>query len=324
MADAEAILRNLYVHFPFCRRKCTYCSLYSRVGVSEDDRAEYVRRIAGEISGRFDTIYFGGGSPALCDLRPIFDRLDGAEEFTVELHPHDVRDEKLAELKAGGVNRLSIGVQSLEDKTLAAMGRGYTAIEAFRAVEKARRYFDNVGIDLIIGYPGDASVVAGLDAWGLTHCSVYSLQNERGLENVPDDDFVLDRLSETAAYLESIGLKRYEISNYARPGYECRHNLATWRGEDYLGIGEGAFGRVGLTRTKSGKIYETLTADKDRIERTIFSLRTRYGLDASDFPAWRKILDAFVEEGLLTHENTVYRLTSRGMEVCDTILTELL
>lgn len=314
---------NLYVHFPFCRAKCTYCSLYSKVGVSAEARQAYVSKLAERISGRFKTVYFGGGSPALCDLRPIFARLEGADEFTVELHPNDITEAKLAELKAGGVNRLSIGVQSLDDKILAEMGRGYTKVEAFKAIELARKSFDNVGIDLIIGYPGDASRVDGLSELGLTHASVYSLQNERGLKDVPEDDWVLDRLKEAAEYLESIGLKRYEISNYAREGYECRHNFAVWRGEDYLGLGEGAFGRVGLNRTKNGKVYETVDERFDRLERKIFRLRTREGLDASGEPEWLKSLDCFVEEGLLKRDGWIYRLTSRGMEVCDSILAQI-
>ena len=118
-------MRNLYVHFPFCRTKCSYCALYSRPGVGAEERAEYVRRLAERIGkgNAFSTVYFGGGSPALCDLRPAFDALAvGPDaEFTVELHPLDVTDATLATLKAGGVNRISMGVQSLDDATLAAM-----------------------------------------------------------------------------------------------------------------------------------------------------------------------------------------------------------
>lgn len=337
MADSSAV-KNLYVHFPFCRAKCTYCSLYSKVGVSESARAEYVRKLANEISSALTpnhqpltTIYFGGGSPALCDLRPIFEKLRGAEEFTVELHPLDVTKAKLAELKAGGVNRISMGVQSLDDKTLAAMGRGYTVEEALRAFELVRKYFDNAGIDLIVGYPSDESWLGRGDGPKavrrfslMTHCSVYSLQNERGLKGVPKDEWVLDRLIEVADELKAMGLGRYEISNYAREGYECKHNLAVWRGEDYLGLGEGAFGRIGLDRTKNGKIYETVSERADQLERKLFRLRTREGLDASGEEAWTRMLDSFVTEGLLTREGAIYRLTDRGTEVCDTILVNLI
>jgi len=335
---------NLYVHFPFCRAKCSYCALYSRTGVSSSDRADYVRKLVAEIGAecrtsrvRLKTVYFGGGSPALCDLSPlasILRPLCGEEtEFTVELHPLDVTVAKLRQLKDLGVNRLSMGVQSFDDAVLSDMGRGYAVAEAERAFELAKVHFDNVGIDLIVGYPGERTRVGqwrtGLERFcgmGLRHCSVYSLQNERGLENVPDDDTVLDEIRQIAMCLRELGLERYEISNYAVPGFECRHNLSVWRGEDYVGVGEGAYGRVGLTRTvgrKSGVATSTVTSEEDRKERTLFRLRTREGIDASCYPEWETVLDRHVREGLLTRAGKVYRLTDRGTEVCDSILTDL-
>ena len=352
------MVSNLYVHFPFCRRKCSYCALYSRTGVSQSDRDAYVRRLSSDLLGlsasqplRLSTVYFGGGSPALCDLRPILDALavaapvrenaDGTVEFTVELHPLDVTEELLKILRDGGVNRISMGVQSLDDAVLADMGRGYTVDEAERAFALVKRFFDNAGIDLIVGYPGEEVERSGgggewnlkrLESWGLKHCSVYSLQNERGLENVPDDDWTLDRLRHSAECLREMGLERYEISNYAVPGYECRHNLAVWRGEDYVGLGEGAYGRVGLRRTSNlrTRISESeVTPEEDVKERTIFRLRTREGLDAallSSLPSHSSLiaaLDRHVADGLLTREGSVYRLTDRGTEVCDSILVDL-
>lgn len=343
---------NLYVHFPFCRAKCSYCALYSRVGVSPSKRAAYVRRLADELGARcrtpraaLRTIYFGGGSPALCDLSPLASALrplcGEGTEFTVELHPLDVTEAKLSELKALGVNRISMGVQSLDDAVLADMGRGYTVAEAERAFRRVKRHFDNAGIDLIVGYPpprtADGSVsadkswddVRGLGDWGLRHCSVYSLQNERGLKGVPDDDWTLDKLRSVARSLRELGLERYEISNYAMPGFECRHNQAVWRGEDYVGLGDGAYGRVGLDRTFSGKVTETLSDERDLTERTIFRLRTREGLDAASYrshPTFEDFvaaLDRSVVRGLLDKSGTVYRLTERGTEVCDSILAEI-
>ena len=328
------MVENLYVHFPFCRRKCSYCALYSRAGASRADRDAYVGRLAREIGAecltpraKLKTVYFGGGSPALCDLSvlaPTLRPLCGAKtEFTVELHPHDVTESKLAELKALGVNRISMGVQSLDDAVLADMGRGYTVAEAERAFALVKRQFDNSGIDLIVGYPGDAAWdLRRLSGWGLRHCSVYSLQNERGLKNVPDDDTVLDRLRHIAICLGKMGLERYEISNYAVPGCECRHNLAVWRGEDYIGIGDGACGRIGLRRTKFGK-EELVSPEFDQKERRLFRLRTREGLDASGRPEWEPVLAKYCVEGLLTQEGRIYRLTERGTEVCDSILAEL-
>ena len=259
-------------------------------------------------SGPFKTVYFGGGTPARCDLRPLLKVLS-ADEFTVELHPLDVTRELLSQLRDGGVNRISMGVQSFNDDTLRDMGRGYTAAQAHRAFDLVREYFDNAGIDLIVGYPGDHWE---LEDWGYRHLSIYSLILEpksilaRQNCELPGDDEVLDRIRELAGELARLGLRRYEISSYAVPGYECRHNLAVWRGEDYLGIGEGA--ESGLNR--------------DRREKML-SLRTYLGLDADEFPEWRATLEFYQRQGLLTREGSVFRLTPRGTEVCDAILADL-
>lgn len=347
---------NLYAHFPFCRRKCAYCALLSRAGTTPAVRDDYALAVAAAIRARppeerLSTVYFGGGSPALCDLKPVLDalapRLAEGAEFTVELHPLDVTDALLATLAAGGVNRVSMGVQSLDAATLAAMGRGYAPDDARRAFDAVRRRFENAGVDFIVGYPGDPC--RGFDAlgdWGLAHCSVYSLilEEKSALAHrlarvpdaaaaFPDDDTVMDRIREVAARLAAIGLERYEISNYALPGRACRHNLAVWRGEDYVGIGEGAFGRIGLARTEGRGAPNatppfvtettTVTVEEDARERALFRLRTREGLDTAHFPAWRRPLNGFAAEGLLTRDGETYRLTARGAEVCDSILAEL-
>ena len=295
-------------------------------------------------------------------MRPIFEALapllTSDTEFSVELHPLDVTDDLLAQLRDGGVNRISMGVQSLDDATLAAMRRGYTTAEAAKAFARVKKVFDNAGTDFIIGFPGDPCTgFQQISDWGQTHVSVYSLQNERNLENVPDDDWVMDRLRETSTFLATIGLKRYEISNYAKPGFECRHNQAVWRGEDYLGLGEGAFGRIGRLRTKNlgdkplgswgqapngwgqtptspgdrpcggwGQTpteVEEVTAEQDALERRIFRLRTSEGLDAHGHPEWGQALAAHCRNGLLVKDGDIYRLTARGAEVCDSILVDL-
>lgn len=341
-------MRNLYVHFPFCRQKCAYCALYSRPGADAVMRANYVRRLVDEVRAQTElrpaTVYFGGGTPALCDLSPLGAALrplgDKMVEFTVELHPLDVTEAKLAELAAVGVNRISMGVESLDDATLSSMGRGYTIAEAERAFALVKRFFDNAGIDLIVGYPGDpCSGWSRLKDWGLRHCSVYALQNERGLKGVPTDDWMLDQVAEAERCLGELGLERYEISNYAVPGFECRHNLAVWRGEDYLGLGEGACGRVGLRRTRglrTGYSETTVTSEEDFKERTIFRLRTCEGFDFAAYcsrlhanasrsaDALQAVLSRHVAAGLLKRKDQVYFLTSRGREVCDSILLDLM
>ena len=354
-------VRNLYVHFPFCRRKCTYCTLFSRAGISSSDRAKYVNELASAIQTLFppgdtpplSTIYFGGGSPALCELSPIFDalsaKIDAKTEFSVELHPLDVTHENLKSLKKGGVNRISMGLQSLNDDILKHMGRGYTFAEAEKSFLLIKEYFTNAGIDLIVGYPGDtwghSPHLNRIASWGLTHCSAYSLilEENSALHRIgtppPEDEELMDSLASAARFIEEIGLRRYEISNYAIPGLECRHNLATWRGEDYYGLGIGAYGRIGLKRTRNwwgerrghspdwwghSPEMEEVSEEFDFKERRLFALRTIEGLDASERPEWAQILDRFTAEGLLTKKASRYILTSRGREVCDSILAELI
>lgn len=347
---------NLYVHFPFCRAKCTYCALHSRGGSTAAERAAYVARLAAVVRDRLpaaplDTVYFGGGTPALCDLAPLLDalapRLASGAEFTVELHPRDVTRATLQTLKAGGVNRISMGVQSLDDDILKHMARGYTFDDAERAFGLVKNSFDNAGIDLIVGYPGETAALlprhARLANWGLAHCSVYSLILEEksrlfrllsgvgqaALDQPPSDETVLDRLAAVARFLAELGLQRYEISSYAVPGRECRHNLATWRGEDYIGLGEGAHGRIGRIRTQNWMgedlaAFEQVSEESDRKERLLFRLRTRDGLDATLLSEdGQAVLDQNCRAGLLTRDGTIYRLTARGTEVCDAILAEL-
>ena len=341
---------NLYVHFPFCRAKCAYCALLSRVGSTPEARRAYCTRLAADVAPPYSTIYFGGGSPALCDLTPLFEALrvrGGDCEFTVELTPLDARPDALEALWEGGVNRISMGVQSLDDDVLKAMGRLHTAAEAeaaFRAVRAAG--FTNAGIDLIAGWPGTTpdswrTTLARATALGLDHCSVYTLIREpktrldlavrRGKLVLPSDDAALAQVDAARTALAEAGLARYEISNYARPGFECRHNLAVWRGEDYVGLGEGAHGRVGLVRTASG-VETMVTPEEDAVERALFSLRTREGLSlervarlwpalAPRLSAWRETLEFFKRQGLV---QDAYRLTPRGAEVCDAILADLL
>ena len=343
--------RNLYVHFPFCRSKCSYCALYSRSGSDAGQRDRYIEILRREISGLdgvFDTVYFGGGTPAMCDLGKLgpllLPRLAPDCEFTVELHPLDVSGETLSMLRQCGVNRISMGLQSLDDATLSDMGRGYTFAVAERAFSKIKEVFDNAGVDIIAGYPFDVwteSRFSRLGQWGLRHCSVYSLQFEpesalyrRKGAKAPDDDILMDAVRAAAEKLESFGLKRYEISNYAVEGFECRHNLAVWRGEDYIGIGAGACGREGLIRTRNRGLPEEgfmgMKAEReevdeifDRKERSIFSLRTIDGLEAVDDPLMLEVLKRHEADGLVRFDRGVFKLTDRGCEVCDSILADL-
>lgn len=349
---------NLYVHFPFCRAKCAYCALLSRAGSTAAARAAHVARVLRELpEGPFETVYFGGGTPALCDLAPLLaalkPRLAPGAEFTVELHPADVAAALLDTLRHGGVNRISLGVQSFDDAALAAMGRGHTACEAEAAFRRVQAVFPNAGLDLIAGWPGTAetswrTTLARARALEPVHMSCYTLIREpktrldravrAGRLTLPDDEAALGQIAVAHEVFAAAGLVRYEVSNYAKPGFACRHNSAVWRGEDYVGLGEGAHGRLGLTRTVGTATgYETtaVTEWEDAFERAVLGLRTAAGLDLADvarrhpllapyLPAWHTRLMALVAPGILSVP-TPRRFvpTARGFEVCDAVMAEL-
>ena len=349
---------NLYVHFPFCRTKCAYCALLSRAGTTPAARAAHVVRVVRDCpSGPFETVYFGGGTPALCDLAPLLaavkGRLAAAAEFTVELHPLDVSDALLETLRQGGVNRISLGVQSLDDAALAAMGRGHDARAAEAAFRRVRAVFPNAGLDLIAGWPGtdDArwrATLARALALAPVHVSCYALIREprtrldravrAGRLVLPDDAAALDQVAAARDAFAAAGFVRYEVSNYARPGFACRHNAAVWRGEDYVGLGEGAHGRVGRTRTvgvADGYEAASVAPLEDAFERAVLTLRTAEGIDlaavsrrfpllAPRLPGWRARLEALVAPGILRRAAPDrFVPTARGFEVCDAVMAEL-
>jgi len=367
---------NLYLHFPFCRSKCAYCALKSYGGKSSEVRGAYARRLSEEIAEldhpaqEAHTIYLGGGTPALCPLDPIFDALrakgllTGDYELTVELHPLDVTAETLDILRAGGVNRVSIGVQTFDDSMLSFLNRRHTAADAIAAIDTLGPLFPSVGMDLIVGLPCPPDLNAIKEVLpALNHVSVYTLIREPNTRLdldvkkkravLPDDAKALAEFASLRALLVSSGFMRYEIANFARPGFECRHNFAVWRGEDYIGLGDGACGRCGNVRTVGEKSASTseggnsgsectfsyskerLTQEADAVERALFSLRTSDGLDLKRISRlwpilslrileWRDILAFHAGKGLLAGDGQTYRLTQRGAEVCDSILEDLI
>lgn len=265
---------GLYVHFPFCAAKCPYCHFYS-VPWSENGARRWREGLEREAAAAaaeglaFDTIYLGGGTPSL--LQPdeltavvggLRERLDlDPVEFTIEVNPSGVRTGFLQGWRDAGVTRLSVGVQSFDDGVLKTLGRDYAAAEALRFCRAAREAgFDALAIDLMIGVPGETPLavertLAPLLELDPDHVSVYFLESVEGLpfekvlERRPvDDDAAVDNFARMAGALAEAGLPRYEISNFARRGKECRHNLKYWRYETFLGLGPSASSHVGNRR----------------------------------------------------------------------------
>ena len=266
---------GIYLHWPFCRSKCPYCDFNSHVREQVDQARwrqallaeldHYARSTAGR---RLDSVFFGGGTPSLMPpstVAALIDRiahhwpLSKDVEITLEANPTSVEAANFADLAAAGVNRISLGVQALDDSALKFLGRGHNTAEALAALDVARRHFSRFSFDLIYARPGQTcqSWAAELDrALELAgeHLSVYQLTIEantafegayrRGEFVMPAQETAADLFEATQAKLAEAGLPAYEISNHARPGAECRHNLVYWQGGDYLGIGPGAHGRL--------------------------------------------------------------------------------
>lgn len=276
--------RALYIHWPFCAKKCPYCDFNSHVRDLVDvaawrDALLADMRNEAELAGGepLHSIFFGGGTPSLMPPALVEALLQKAEalwgfdaniEITLEANPSSVEAANFAALTQTGVNRVSLGVQSLEDDTLQFLGRLHGAQEALDAVETAQQNFDRVSIDLIYARPGQSAEqwTAELSralALGTDHMSLYQLTIEpntrfatdvrRGVFTPLDDDPAGDLYALTQKIMNAAGLPAYEISNHAKPGQESRHNLTYWRYQDYCGIGPGAHGRRGGVATERHK-----------------------------------------------------------------------
>lgn len=348
-------MKHLYIHFPFCTGRCAYCAFLS--GPPPADPAAYVDDLLREAAergfssiGPLDSLYCGGGTPALLGERGfvrlresgLFSLAEGAE-WTVELHPAAITEPLVRPLADLGVTRLSIGVQAFDDATLVRCNRRHTVRQALDAIAIARAAIPDTGIDLIAGLPGVSSsewtqTLRQAVSLDLPHISVYALSIEpestwgRAGISPPDPDALCDAVAEAADTLSAAGLRRYETSNYARPGLECRHNLNTWHGGDYLGLGRGAVSRLGCLRRSGDGTEETLAPEDDALERALTGLRLAEGFDLeatlARFPIlapyrerWAKRLADFRAHGLLTADNAP---TRRGYEVLDAMERELL
>lgn len=250
--------RGLYIHVPFCLSKCPYCDFYSE-RYSRSLAEEYKKAVQRNLSfydDVFDTVYFGGGTPILLsrEIREIMNNVNHTEkaEITVEANPCVCDAKRLEELLESGVNRLSIGVQSLNDRELAFLGRRHTAEQAVKAINCSHLAgFRNISADLMLGLSGQtkASVQQSVEALAslpITHVSAYLLKIESGTPfaakklDLPDDDESAELYLFTAELLEELGFSQYEISNFARDGFTSQHNLHYWHCDEYLGVGPAA------------------------------------------------------------------------------------
>ncbi len=377
---------GVYLHWPFCRSKCPYCDFNSHVRAAID-QARWRRALCAELehaaaeSGprRVTSVFFGGGTPSLMPPETVaaaleqIDRLWGlapGTEITLEANPTSAEAERFASFAAAGVNRLSLGVQALDDAALKFLGRQHSAAEALAALELARTAFPRISFDLIYARPGQSAAawqaeLAEALALGPEHISLYQLTIEegtafhgawrRGELVLPEEDAAAGLFEATAAQLGEAGLPAYEISNHARPGAECRHNLTYWRYGDYAGVGPGAHGRLtrgGVKRATRAhrapeawlelverhghgwRSVEAIAADQRLAELVMMGLRLSEGIarralrqelgaEPEDLLP-RARLDRLVAEGYLVVDAEGLRATPAGRQRLDALLGFLL
>jgi len=378
------VTAGLYVHFPFCAAKCPYCHFYSerptaaglrawREGlVREAEAAEAAEtdRAPGADGLRFDTLYIGGGTPSLlapgevAAARGLAETRFGAAiaEFTLEANPGGEGEGFLGGWRDAGVTRLSVGAQSFDDAVLRTLGRGHTAGEALRFCRAARRAgFDVLAVDLMTGIPGESAGSAARSVRTLLdlepdHVSVYFLESVEGLpfeeelrRRPVDEDAAVEAFRRAADALEAAGLRRYEVSNFARPGRECRHNLKYWRYGPFLGLGPAAGSHIGRRRwtnlpslaawsealgegrSPRAEVVELDAAEAAR-EALVVGLRLvegvdiraigeRFGVDLAALHG--RAIDELVADGLVIRSGDRLRIPPDRLLVSNSILSRL-
>jgi putative oxygen-independent coproporphyrinogen III oxidase len=378
---AEAF--GVYVHWPFCLSKCPYCDFNSHVRHAGVDEARFARAFAAEIAataarvpGRtVSTIFLGGGTPSLMQPATVGAILDAiarhwrvaAEvEVTLEANPTSVEATRFRGFRTAGVNRVSLGVQALDDAALKELGRLHSAEEALAAVAIARATFDRYSFDLIYARPGQtpgewAAELARALAQAGEHLSLYQLTIEQdtpfaalqaaGKLVVPDDDAARTLYDTTQEVCAGAGLPAYEISNHARPGAECRHNLVYWRAQEYAGIGPGAHGRLDLASSRHATATEkrpeawlmrvealghgvvtdeALTGEQMADEFLLMGLRLAEGVDPARYaelagrPLDPRRVARLREQGAVElTANGMLRVTLAGFPVLDAVVADL-
>lgn len=368
-AAGDARPLGLYVHVPFCRTRCRYCDFY-RVGENRGRMDRFLAALALEIDGWSElggrsvaTVFLGGGTPSLlepAEIAALLERLGGRFRFaadveiTAEANPSDLAPQRLSGLREAGVNRLSIGVQSFVDRELRLLGRRHDAARAAEAFAGARRAgFESLSIDLMVGIPGqtDGSFARSLERaveLAPDHLSLYLLEVHPGSEIdglrrrrprlFAGEEGQRRRYLRLRERLVEAGYRQYEISNFARPGHECRHNLGYWRCGDWLGLGPAAHSSVGGRRFRHLPDLEAWIADPLAVEevpsdlaseRVFLGLRLSEGIEAdlltaagiSSEEAARRLarLAPFIER-----TGDRLRLTPEGVLVSNPVLAELL
>ena len=358
---------SVYIHFMYCKSRCPYCDFFRALKPRDFDENEYVKTIISDLERlrsltgkrRVKSVFFGGGTPSILSENAVGEILDNIDkcydikkgaEISLEANPNTYDRDKFKGFNIAGVNRLSLGVQALDDKRLKALGRTHNLNEAREAIKTAVELFDKSSIDLIYALKDQefCDWVKEIDealSFGVKHISLYQLTIEEGTvfykKNIKgmDEDLSAKFYEDTVCYLASKGFDRYEVSNFAKDEYNRSvHNMVYWQGGDYLGLGMGAHGRLNLEGKNfslvDGKICEQLTSDERAMELVIMGLRIKEGINVKKFYEISKIglfdyLDMnkvmmFRDEGLLCFDEYSLRLTNKGFLVMDKIIEQII
>ena len=360
-------MAGFYVHLPFCAKRCLYCDFFSTTLLPR--RAAYVDALLQEIAERkkelkepIKTIYLGGGTPSLMDSIDIFRILrtigtDDAEEITMEMNPGDANPRYLQEIRQCGVNRLSIGIQSFRDDLLQLIGRRHNAMQAIDAVHMAQEAgFDNISIDLMYALPSQRMATWKADIemalhLGVQHISSYGLMYEEGTALTKKKEQgeleVVDEETENKMYdylckrLKQAGFVHYEVSNFALPGFESKHNSSYWDGTPYIGAGAGAHSYLppvrswnindlkayikGVQRGNLKRGQEVLTENDQYNEQVMLGLRTAKGCMLSPSVDRRLTVGNYIQSGLLREEEDGRIVaTQKGLHILNRIIEDLM
>ena len=366
---------EIYVHIPFCVKKCNYCDFLS-APASREARQGYIESLCGQIRSYADaakaygvvSIFIGGGTPSLLTGRQIAAvfgavretfSVEEDAEITIEMNPGTVSREKLKAYRDVGINRLSIGLQSADDEELKTLGRIHTFADFLETYRMARAEgFGNINVDLMSAIPGQTvesytRTLRRTVALSPEHISAYSLIIEegtpffalygegagehdeygRGFPPLPDEDSERQMYYDTKRILGEYGYHRYEISNYAKPGYACRHNLGYWNRTEYLGFGDGAASLMDHKRWVTGGTPEELSREDEMEEYMFLGLRKMEGVSKTEFKrlfnvsmdsAYGKVLADMEDKDLLEQAGDFVRLTEKGIDVSNYVMSGFL
>lgn len=370
---------GLYIHIPFCQRKCIYCDFnsYDDKDVYEnayiDALIEELKYYSDQQNYNFKTIFIGGGTPTIINpeniakiMKAIEKNIEKEAEITIECNPGTVDKEKIDIYKTVGINRISIGLQAWQDELLNTIGRIHRREDFLRSLSLFRSSgFNNINVDLMFSLPGQ-----NLNMWletlynvcclGVEHISCYSLIVEEntpihslirsGILNAPDEDTDREMYKDAKDILKNYGFDQYEISNFAKDGFRCEHNLIYWKNEEYAGVGAGSHSKIDgkrfwnfggldeyIKNMTTGKTavegYENISIKEDMWETIILGLRLNSGIGISDFndkygvnfiEEYGNALSKLIKESLITIQDDRVRLTDKGQDLSNRVFVEFM